>query len=91
MHYCIVYCTHYTKFWSALSTQYTANLTHLTALRLSALDPIGTQHSVLLTYTQCTPSRPPRGRMPGPAARSAYDLSYVGVTVVVRDEMSKHC
>ena len=60
MHYCIVYCTHYTKFWSALRTQCTANLTHLTALsghapaggerasRLSALDPIGTQHSVLL-------------------------------------------
>ena len=34
------------------------------------------------SYTQCTPRRPPRGRRPRPAARSAYDL---GVTVVVRE------
>ena len=51
MHYCIVYCTHYTKFWSALSTQCTATLTHLSALSTECSRPkIGTQHSVLLTW-----------------------------------------
>ena len=32
VHYCTLHCTHYSKFWSALSTQCTANLAHLSAL-----------------------------------------------------------
>ena len=53
VHYCTLHCTHYSKFWSALSTQCTANLAHLSALStectrtnrhsaLSALDLLST-------------------------------------------------
>ena len=53
VHYCTLHCTHYSKFWSALSTQCTVNLAHLSALSteccrpnrysaLSALDFIST-------------------------------------------------
>ena len=41
VHYCTLHCTHYSKFWSALSTQCTANLAHLSALLRGA--PVGNE------------------------------------------------